>query len=298
MQTSSTTRRATDGQVGRGSSAARGVERLDVRRAQPGHRPGAHEARRATSAAALAPLPPKTRSSASASVRDSSKSARAKSANVSACLSAPITAESAEASSSTSTTCDQDQLLTRERQAPHRREQTAPALWAKAHRGRHYSAARCASRSSPSSSCSSRSRAHWRTPPRCREAAAWMVVAPGRGGVLLQHSPRREARDRLAHEAHDGASRAALRAARRPSAWRAATRSRSASRACRSSSASARPCGALLAALIVHSANDASIVLAHVDDAAARGAGRRGAGGAASSAARCRAIPWRASSCS
>ena len=29
---------------------------------------------------------------------------------------------------------DEEQLLPRDRQAPHRREQTAPALWAEAHR--------------------------------------------------------------------------------------------------------------------------------------------------------------------
>ena len=70
-------------------------------------------------------------------------------------------------------------------------------------------------------------------------------------------------RDRVADEAHDGAPRAAVCAPRRRRRDRAATRSRWASRACRSQLGERQTVHALLAALIVHSANDASIVLAH-----------------------------------
>ena len=69
---------------------------------------------------------------------------------------------------------------------------------------------------------------------------------------------RGAARDRLADEADDGAPRAALRAPRHRRRDRAATPSPWASRACRSRSASAQTVHALLAALIVHSANDAA----------------------------------------
>ena len=78
-------------------------------------------------------------------------------------------------------------------------------------------------------------------PPPTPEAAAWIVAAPGRGGVLLQHAPR--AQREVASLTKLMTAHLVLRYARLGrSSPRAAMRSRWESRACRCSSASARRC--------------------------------------------------------
>jgi D-alanyl-D-alanine carboxypeptidase (penicillin-binding protein 5/6) len=98
--------------------------------------------------------------------------------------------------------------------------------------------------------------------PPVPEAAAWMVVAPGHGGVLLQHSPgaKREIASltklMTAHLAlryvplgtTTGAGRDAVAVGESSVPLELGER---------------QTAGALLAALIVHSANDAAVVLAH-----------------------------------
>ena len=98
--------------------------------------------------------------------------------------------------------------------------------------------------------------------PPVPEAAAWMVVAPGHGGVLLQHSPG--AKREVASLTKLMTAHLALRyaplgtvAAAGPDAVAVGESSVPLELGER------QTVRALLAALIVHSANDASIVLAH-----------------------------------
>ena len=134
-------------------------------------------------------------------------------------------------------------------------------------------------------------------PPPVPKAAAWIVEAPGHGGVAGAACADVAKRE-IASLTKLMTAHLVLRytplgfvavAGPMPSRW--------ASRACRSHSESARRCRSLLAALIVHSANDAAIVLAHatMDQPAAQAAATR----AAQRLGRpCRGIRWRASSCS
>jgi D-alanyl-D-alanine carboxypeptidase (penicillin-binding protein 5/6) len=98
--------------------------------------------------------------------------------------------------------------------------------------------------------------------PPVPEAAAWMVVAPGRGGVLLQHSPG--AKREIASLTKLMTAHLALRYA--PLGTTVAA-GRDAVAVGESSVplelGERQSVGALLAALIVHSANDAAVVLAH-----------------------------------
>jgi D-alanyl-D-alanine carboxypeptidase (penicillin-binding protein 5/6) len=100
------------------------------------------------------------------------------------------------------------------------------------------------------------------SPPPAPKAAAWIVEAPGRGGVLAQHAP--DARREIASLTKLMTAHLALRYARLDSVEvtgaDAVAVGESAVPLRLGERQSVR---ALLAALIVHSANDAAIVLAH-----------------------------------
>ena len=99
--------------------------------------------------------------------------------------------------------------------------------------------------------------------PPVPQAAAWMVVAPGRGGVLLQHSPG--AKREIASLTKLMTAHLALRYAPLTAVGVAGGDAVAIGESSVPLELGERQTvGALLAALIVHSANDAAIVLAHV----------------------------------
>jgi D-alanyl-D-alanine carboxypeptidase (penicillin-binding protein 5/6) len=99
--------------------------------------------------------------------------------------------------------------------------------------------------------------------PPAPKAAAWMVVAPGRGGVLLQHSPA--ARREIASLTKLMTAHLALRYAPLGAVGVAGNDAVAVGESSVPLAVGERQTvRALLAALIVHSANDAAVVLAHV----------------------------------
>jgi serine-type D-Ala-D-Ala carboxypeptidase (penicillin-binding protein 5/6) len=116
------------------------------------------------------------------------------------------------------------------------------------------------------------------SPPPAPKAAAWIVEAPGRGGVLVQHAP--DARREIASLTKLMTAHLALRYARLDS-----VEVTGADAVAIGESAVPLQLGerqtvrALLAALIVHSANDAAVVLAHatMEQPAAQAAAARAA---------------------
>ena len=129
------------------------------------------------------------------------------------------------------------------------------------------------------------------------QGAAWIVAAPGRGGVLLQHSPR--AQREIASLTKLMTAHLVLKYARLDEVVAAGGDAVAVGESSVPLQLGERQTvHALLAALIVHSANDASIVLAHATMEPAGRAGRRREGGEAARPARCPPIRSRASSCS
>ena len=99
-------------------------------------------------------------------------------------------------------------------------------------------------------------------PPPKPDAAAWIVAAPGRGGVLLQHAPA--AKREVASLTKLMTAHLALRYARLDQVVAAGGDAVAVGESAVPLQLGERQTvNALLAALIVHSANDASVVLAH-----------------------------------
>jgi D-alanyl-D-alanine carboxypeptidase (penicillin-binding protein 5/6) len=99
-------------------------------------------------------------------------------------------------------------------------------------------------------------------PPPVPEAAAWIVAAPGHGGVLLQHSPH--ARREIASLTKLMTAHLVLRYARLDAVVAAGGDAVAVGESSVPLQLGERQTvRALLAALIVHSANDAAVVLAH-----------------------------------
>jgi D-alanyl-D-alanine carboxypeptidase (penicillin-binding protein 5/6) len=100
------------------------------------------------------------------------------------------------------------------------------------------------------------------SPPPVPKAAAWIVEAPGRGGVLVQHAP--DARREIASLTKLMTAHLALRYARLDSVEVTGDDAVAVGESSVPLELGERQTvRALLAALIVHSANDAAIVLAH-----------------------------------
>ena len=79
-------------------------------------------------------------------------------------------------------------MLPGERQAPHGHEQTAPALWAEAHRAPLSVAPRARRGLVALLALLVPVQGAFAAPPPVPKAAAWIVEAPGHGGLLAQHA--------------------------------------------------------------------------------------------------------------